>query len=237
MNVTPRVILHYIICLIIFFLLMAAYQIPCCNPYDTDQDGLADCDDACPNDPENDPDGDGICSDTDICPYDPDNDIDADNICADLDSCPQDPLNDTDADGICGALDNCPDTPNPDQADADQDGMGDACDSENILYCPTGSYIGPRLETYQLETDINGQVRGKMNITINGEACPTYLIEGFSDETTVQLHLVLESSGSQNCCPLLSYLLHSAESCNQLDGQVEDSCGYYASIRLTRLTP
>ena len=33
-----------------------------------------------------------------------------------------------DADGRVGRFDNCPDSPNPDQADTDQDGQGDACD-------------------------------------------------------------------------------------------------------------
>jgi len=35
---------------------------------------------------------------------------------------------DRDSDGICDDVDNCPDTPNPDQADGDGDGIGDACD-------------------------------------------------------------------------------------------------------------
>ena len=37
---------------------------------------------------------------------------------------------DTDQDGIPDPTDNCPNTPNPDQADFDQDGKGDACDPD-----------------------------------------------------------------------------------------------------------
>ena len=36
---------------------------------------------------------------------------------------------DADKDGVGDACDNCVDTPNPDQADADGDGVGDACDN------------------------------------------------------------------------------------------------------------
>ena len=37
--------------------------------------------------------------------------------------------NDTDEDGVVNSEDNCPDTYNPDQADIDSDGAGDACDA------------------------------------------------------------------------------------------------------------
>lgn len=37
---------------------------------------------------------------------------------------------DTDLDGIVDAVDNCPDVANPDQEDADDDGIGDACDND-----------------------------------------------------------------------------------------------------------
>lgn len=47
---------------------------------------------------------------------------------------------DPDGDGVCGADDNCPDTANADQADADGDGQGDACDA-----CP-----------YDFDNDIDG---------------------------------------------------------------------------------
>ena len=37
------------------------------------------------------------------------------------------PDGDRDADGVSNATDNCLGTPNPDQADANGDGVGDAC--------------------------------------------------------------------------------------------------------------
>jgi hypothetical protein len=70
---------------------------------DTDNDGLGDVCDPCPNEPTNDADGDGLCGDVDACPHDPANDVDGD--------------------GICGDVDNCPSVPNPDQADSDGGGV------------------------------------------------------------------------------------------------------------------
>jgi hypothetical protein len=43
----------------------------------------------------------------------------------------QEPAEDTDGDGVLDVLDNCGLTPNPDQADIDGDGAGDACDPDN----------------------------------------------------------------------------------------------------------
>lgn len=54
-------------------------------------------------------------------------DIDNDGLCVSVDPCPEDSANDADADGLCADLDNCPTTPNPDQADSNNDGIGDAC--------------------------------------------------------------------------------------------------------------
>jgi CTP:molybdopterin cytidylyltransferase MocA len=42
-------------------------------------------------------------------------------------------LDDPDGDGLCSLLDNCPFASNPDQADTDGDGPGDACDSNAVL--------------------------------------------------------------------------------------------------------
>lgn len=77
---------------------------------DRDEDGVADCVDRCPGAPDIDGDGDGI--------------VDC------VDPCPGDPTPDTDHDGFCDADDNCPNTYNPDQADTDEDGVGNACERE-----------------------------------------------------------------------------------------------------------
>ena len=48
--------------------------------------------------------------------------------------------NDVDGDGIANAIDNCPYTYNPDQADSNGDGIGDACGSQSfaVIVRPTG---------------------------------------------------------------------------------------------------
>ena len=67
-------------------------------------------------------DGDGI-------PDDLDPDIDGDGVPNELDAFPRDPTEwaDSDGDGIGDNKDNCKNVYNPDQADLDHDGIGDAC--------------------------------------------------------------------------------------------------------------
>ena len=128
---------------------------------DSDNDGVADSEDNCPNTAnpdQTDTDGDGIGDACDNCPNDPnktdpgacgcgaaDTDSDGDGTPDCNDNCPEDPDKiepgvcgcgtadtDTDGDGIADCVDNCPNTANSDQADTDGDGIGNACDNDNI---------------------------------------------------------------------------------------------------------
>ena len=52
-----------------------------CSCRDTDNDGIADSCDVCPNDENNDSDGDGVCGDVDICEgFDDNLDTDGDGL-------------------------------------------------------------------------------------------------------------------------------------------------------------
>lgn len=97
---------------------------------DSDQDGIPDSVDQCPQQPET---FNGY-QDEDGCPDQvPVVDTDKDGVPDSQDNCPYKSnfdQADLDQDGVGDACDNCRYVPNPNQADADKDGIGDACDKE-----------------------------------------------------------------------------------------------------------
>jgi len=99
---------------------------------DTDADGVCDDSDVCPTDAlDLDEDNDGVCDVVDICVGSDNTDSDGDQICDDLDVCEgNDASGDQDSDGTCDSDDNCPTDANADQADADADDIGDACEAD-----------------------------------------------------------------------------------------------------------
>jgi hypothetical protein len=102
---------------------------------DSDSDGVADCNDGCPNDPLKSSPGTCGCGVSDA-------DSDSDGVADCNDGCPNDPLKtspgtcgcgvsdaDSDSDGVADCIDNCPTTANSSQADCDADQTGDACET------------------------------------------------------------------------------------------------------------
>ena len=102
---------------------------------DGDGDGVNDLVDNCPyiaNPDQVDTDGDGAGDMCDRCPEDSEKTDPGLCGCGQSDS-------DDDRDGVyCG--DNCPQAPNADQADSDQDGVGDVCDPD---FPPTVEFARP----------------------------------------------------------------------------------------------
>jgi uncharacterized protein (TIGR03382 family) len=100
---------------------------------DADSDGVSDSFDGCPNDAnkiapgqcgcgvaDTDGDGDGALDCLDGCPADHNKTLPGRCGCGAAET-------DTDGDGVPDCADNCPNSPNADQADANGDGLGDAC--------------------------------------------------------------------------------------------------------------
>ena len=138
------------------------------EPADSDDDGIPDDMDGCPDDPnktakgicgcgvaDGDSDEDGVPDCFDVCPSQDDRaDSDGDGVLNCFDGCPDDAGKrdpgicgcgksdeDADGDGRLECHDNCPTMANPGQVDLDGDGVGSACDN-----CPTLSN-GDQIDT------------------------------------------------------------------------------------------
>jgi len=161
----------------------------------------------------NDYDSDGICDEVDDCPFlalaigspcddfnvctendvvqpwcgcygTPLPDSDNDGVCDVADYCPNDV--DTDNDGTCDATDNCPTTYNPDQADVNNDGLGDICNPYVIQTATHGC------STYKLlsmsswtNAEAAAQALGGHLVAINDAAENTFVYQTFTQNGTM----------------------------------------------------
>lgn len=96
---------------------------------------------------------------------------------------------DTDSDGIANAIDSCPQTPNPDQADANGNYLGDACERPTLTSLTLTPAPGNNALTWSGTTaDVLGynvyrQCEGEDTPALLGESFPTTTAQTYSDTT------------------------------------------------------
>jgi hypothetical protein len=121
--------------------------------------------------------------------YDNDGDLEIDEGCLERDG-----------DGVSDAIDNCPLTPNPDQADTDLSGLGDACESPSIVGLAVqrqGADV--LLQWSATTTDLAGFVVYRR---CGGEDTPAY--QGADYPTTLVSSFVDPGVGQQVCAYTLA---------------------------------
>jgi hypothetical protein len=94
------------------------------------------------------------------------------------------PCDDGDKDGICASEDNCPDESNPDQADANEDGIGDACTSQTV-----------NCDASEVEQDVSFVSGAALSrVAINGRTSTLAQVEP-GEQVTVRLEITFSDCG------------------------------------------
>ncbi|MDF1695534.1 MAG: thrombospondin type 3 repeat-containing protein [Saprospiraceae bacterium] len=203
---------------------------------DSDGDGIGD---ACDNTNNNDSDGDGIDNDQDNCPtVSNPNQEDSDNDGIG-DACDNTNGNDSDGDGIDDVDDNCPTVSNPNQADSDGDGIGDACDTSEPGCDGIAFSLSITLDFYPEETEftiVNTEtnelieIGGPYDIDDSGET----VVTEFCLEDGCYYVEVTDTYGDGICCDYGdgSWSLDSANGNVYLsDGNFGESEGLYLCVQ------
>ena len=192
---------------------------------DTDGDGVPDSLDAFPLDSSEafDNDGDGVGDNADM-------DDDNDGVSDQEDAFPFDggASNDADADGVADAYDNCITVFNPNQADADLDGIGTECDADestgNSGNNTGGEAGGNNTGGETGGNNTGGETGGNNTDTSNWTECEVW--EYFNQE-------LIEETEPGNGCPFY-------EDTSEEDGAEEDteglpSVGFFATLTVVGL--
>lgn len=180
---------------------------------DSDSDGVIDACDGCPNDPNKLAPGDCGCGVADT-------DSDADGTPDCLDGCPNDASKlapgdcgcgvaetDSDGDGVPDCVDNCPSTFNPDQADGDGNGEGDACDSLLAFSgCPTDGleFQAADLDGVVVDYEVPATVNGIGTVSVSADPPSGALFE--IGTTEVVITATDEAGGLAECVFVVTVL-------------------------------
>ena len=141
---------------------------------------------------------------------------------------------DSDDDGVNDDVDNCPDDYNPDQEDADSDGLGDACDSYyHVAACGDGVLDEdevcdtPFSPIYCIKPDVNPDLRDVHETdcaTASSCDCSVYGSDYEAVYGSTEAGVCVGGSKIHQMSPLSLYDYDGA-ACLQGDSSVEWSCG------------